>query len=55
MLESGDKDVKVAIIIMFNEIKSILRVEKKRRSQQRNRNYYFKNMDSLELKNIFTI
>lgn len=42
------KDVKVAIITI-NKVYS--KWKEKRKSQQRNRNYYFKNKDILELEN----
>lgn len=45
------KGVKVAIITMLNKMYSEWK-KKGRKSHQENGNYYFKNMDILELENI---
>ena len=46
------KGVKVAIITMLNKMYSEWKKKKGRKSHQGNGNYYFKNMDILELENI---
>lgn len=46
-----DKDVKVVIIIYIQWSKVYSEWEKDMKSQQKNRNYYFKNMEMWELQN----
>lgn len=46
-----DKDVKVVIIIYIQWSKVYSEWEKDMKSQQKNRNYYFKNMKMWELQN----